>query len=90
MKATFSTKIEMEDPVDKMRLIRNKMVEARRAAENEKAREANAKMKVMKATWGYEELIHANNVDRDCVQDPLQLVAVGADVEALYPNLFDL
>ena len=45
------TKIEMEDPVDKMRLIRNKMVEA----ENEKAREANAKMKVMKATWGYEE-----------------------------------
>ena len=39
-KTSFSTKIEMDDPVDKMRLIRNKMVEARREADNAKDREA--------------------------------------------------
>ena len=44
----------------------------------------------VKRKWGNEDLIHAKDVDRDCVQDPLQLVVIGADVEALYLNLSDI
>ena len=35
-------------------------------------------------------MIHAMDVDQAKIQDPLELVAIGADVEALYPNLADL
>ena len=40
--------------------------------------------------WESEVLVHAKDVANDCVQDHLQLVVVGADVEALYPNLTDI
>jgi hypothetical protein len=36
--------------------------------------------------WGGEDVIHAKNVDNTLIQDILQVVVVGADVEALFPN----
>ena len=72
-----------------MRLIRNKMVEARRAADRDKARESNYVKDPMRK-WGEEDIIYARDVDNDLVQDHKQVIVVGADVEALYPNLTDI
>ena len=80
----------MDEPVDKMRMVRNKMVDARQAADRVKDREAMAKTEVMRKKWNDEDLIHAKDVDNKFIQDIMQLVAVGADVEALYPNLSDI
>ena len=71
MNLTFSIPQETEDPIDKIRMIRNKMVDARRAADRVKNREAMAKTEIMRKKWNDEDLIHAKDVDRDCVQDPL-------------------
>mgnify|MGYP007048517881 CR=1 FL=1 len=37
-----------------------------------------------------EEMIFAKDMDNAMVHDPKELVVVGADVEALYPNLVDI
>jgi hypothetical protein len=87
---SFSTPQELDDPIDKMRLIRNKMVDARRAADRSKAEDAVLIRKEYKKTWMGEDLTHAKDVDNERVQDVLQLVVIGADVEALYPSLTDI
>ena len=89
MNVTFANNIVIEEPVDKMRLIRNKMVEARRAADRDKAKKSNV-MQEPKKKWGGEDVIYAKDVDNDLIQDHHQVVVVGADVEALYPNLADI
>ena len=37
-----------------------------------------------------EDVIHAKDVDNTLIQDILQVVVIGADVEALFPNLADI
>ena len=69
-----------------MRTIRNKMVEARRAEDRDIADDAKAKRTPMKM-WEGERIVYARDVDNTRVQDNHQVVVVGADVEALYPNL---
>ena len=41
-------------------------------------------------TWKGERLIYAKDAKPEDIQDALDLVVVGADVEALYPNLSDI
>ena len=79
----------IDEPVDKMRLIRNKMVEARRASDRDKAKDSKVVKEPMKK-WGGEDVIHAKDVDNTLIQDILQVVVIGADVEALFPNLADI
>ena len=81
---------ELEDPIDKMRLIRNKMVDARRAAYRSRAEDAFLIRKEYKKTWMGEDITHAKDVDKEMVQDVLQLLVIQADVEALYPRLTDI
>ena len=75
-----------EEPFDKMRMIRNKMVEARRLADKELHRSYKDKTERL----GEEDVIYAKDVDNKQVQDHDEVVVVGADVVALYPNLTDL
>ena len=74
-----------DEPLDKMRIIRNKMIEARRAADREEARKSMAKQPPMRE-WEGEVVVHAREVDNAKVQDQSEVVVVGADVEALYPQ----
>ena len=69
---TFSIPQETEDPIDKMRMIRNKMV-----------KDAILVKKQHPATWRGQTLTHARDVDNARVQDDLELVVVGADMEQL-------
>ena len=78
-----------DEPLDKMRIIRNKMIDARRAADKEEARKSMAKQPPMRE-WEGEVVVHAREVDNAKVQDQSEVVVVGADVEALYPNLVDI
>ena len=78
-----------DEPIDKMRIIRNKMVEARRAADRDMAKMTMIKKPPMKE-WEGEEVVHAKDVDNAKVQDHQEVVVVGADVEALCPNLVDI
>ena len=77
-----------EEPFDKMRMIRNKLAESRRAAERDSSRLTKVKDPTKRLEG--EEMIFAKDVDNAMVQDPKELVVVGADVEALYPNLVDI
>ena len=73
---TFVNKPIEEEPIDKMRMIRNKMVEARRAAE----RARNMVSMDKKTTRSLEELsniVYARDVDNSLVQDPHHVVVVG-------------
>ena len=72
-----------------MRMIRNKMVEARRAADRDSAEEYKARKTPMKK-WEGEQLVYARDVDNAMVQDQHQVVVIGADVKGLYPNLVDV
>jgi hypothetical protein len=75
-----------------MRMIRNKMTESRRREENQKLKDALIvrKSKILPESWNGHALIHARDVENKCVQDDLELVVIGADVEALYPSLTDI
>ena len=81
--------VKVEEPVDKMRMIRNKMAEARRAADRDEAMKTKVVEPPMKL-WKGEKVVYAKDVDNDRVQDHGELVVVGADVEALYPSLQDI
>ena len=48
------------------------------------------KRKPTPKTWKGEKMIHARDANPNDIQDTLELVVVGADVEALYPNLSDI
>ena len=79
----------MEDEkFDKMRIIRNKMVEARRAEDRNMAEKCKSVETPM--VWEGERIVYAKDVSNNMVQDQHQVVVVGADVEALYPNLVDV
>ena len=71
-----------------MRMIRNKMVETRRIEDRNLAE----KFKTIETprVWEGEEIVYARDVRNSMVQDRSQVVVVGADVEALYPNLVDV
>ena len=72
-----------DEPFEKMRMIRNKLAEARRAAEKqENAKRANDEMEPMKE-WEGEKVKYARDVDNSQVQDDLEVVVLGADVIAL-------
>ena len=73
-----------------MRMIRNKMVEARRADDKQQSKDAILVRRQLTKTWRGERLTHARDVANDQVQDVLELVVVGADVVALYPSLTDI
>ena len=80
------TKPEVKDePVDKMQMIRNKMVESRRAMERDQAKEDRGEP-VRRWDKG---VTLAKDVLNKFVQDQTKITVVGADVEALYPNLAD-
>ena len=81
---------EEDEPWDKNRVIRNKMVDARRAADKEEARESMSSMKPPMRLWNGEKVTHAKDVDNVLVQDGEEMVVVGADVEALYPSMVDV
>ena len=78
-----------EEPIDKIRMIRNKLAESRRAAERDNNKMTKVKDPAKKTMEG-ERMIFAKDVENAKVQDPMELVVVGADVEALYPNLVDI
>ena len=70
MNVTFANNIVIDEPVDKMRLIRNKMVEARMAADRDKAKESKI-MKEPMRKWGEEDVIHARDVNNIIIKDSL-------------------
>ena len=79
-----------DEPFDKMRMIRNKMAEARRLADkHENAVRAKNEKEPMK-DWEGERILYARDVINSMVQDEQEVVVIGADVVALYPNLTDL
>ena len=65
------------------------MVEARRAEERNMAEKCKVVETPMKR-WEGEQMVYARDVDNARVQDHHQVAVVGADVEALYPNLVDI
>ena len=89
---SFSTIEEkpQEEVIDTMKMIRNKMVEARRADDKQQSKDAILVRRQLLKTWRGERLTHARDVANDQVQDVLELVVVGADVVALYPSLTDI
>jgi hypothetical protein len=71
-------------------MIRNKMVEARRADDKQQSKDPILVRRQLPKTWRGERLNDARDVANDQVQDVLELVVVGADVVALYPSLTDI
>jgi hypothetical protein len=80
---------EKNEPWNKNSVIRNNMVDARRAADKEEAKKHMTKKPPMKM-WEGMKVTHARDVDNAMVQEKEEVVVVGADVEALYPNLVDI
>ena len=80
---------KLDEPFDKMRMIRNKMSESRRMADKEDAKLTKVVEPPVKL-WKGEKVVYARDVDNALVQDHGDLVVVGADVEALYPSLVDV
>ena len=77
--------------IDKMKIIRDKMTQSRKRKENQEIKNAIlVQKKSLPKTWRGEKLSYARDVDNKLVQDEVEMVIVGADVEALYPSLTDL
>ena len=69
----------MEDEkFDKMRIIRNKMVEARRAEDRNMAEKCKSVETPM--VWEGERIVYAKDVSNNMVQDQHQVVVVGANL----------
>ena len=69
------------------------MTESRKRNEAQEIRNAILvrRRRVEKPTqWNGEDLVYAEDVGSEMVQDEVDLVVVGANVEALYPSLTDL
>ena len=64
------------------------MVESRRIEDRNEAKES--KVLDYPKVWEGETIVYARDVNNSMIQDPRQVVVVGADVEALYPNLVDV
>jgi hypothetical protein len=85
--------VQEDGKIDKMKMIREKMTYSRKRKETQEIKNAILvrKMKSEKPTkWNGEDLVYAEDVDNEMVQDEVELVVVGADVEALYPSITDL
>ena len=85
--------MQEDGKIDKMKMIREKMTNSRKRKETQEIRDAILvrRMKSVKPTkWNGEALVYAEDVDNEMVQEEVELVVVGADVEALYPSLTDL
>ena len=78
-----TSKDAKDEPFDKTRVIRNKMAEARRAADKDMARLSSMSKKTPMKEWEGERVTFARDVDNEKVQDHEEVVVVGADVEAL-------
>ena len=73
-----------EEKFDKMRMMRNKMVETRRIEDRNLAEKC--RLIETPLIWEGEGIVYARDVSNSMVQDRSQVVVVGTDVEALYPN----
>jgi hypothetical protein len=80
------------DPFDKMKMIKSKMIMSRKMKDRQEVQDAMIvkRKKVLPKTFKGERLFHANEVHNSRVQEELDLVVVGSDVEALYPSLTDI
>ena len=88
-----TTKIDDSAPFDKMKVLRGKMQASRQKRENQPASNAILVRKQAGAkprTWRGERLKYARDAKKEEIHDVLELVVVGADVEALYPSLSDV
>jgi hypothetical protein len=86
---TFSAQ-SIDEPVDKMKMIRNKIAVFRRKEENkEDALELRRKKSRPNTTNG-QKVTNATEVDRNMAQDEDELVLVDADVVSLYPSIVDI
>ena len=86
---SFSDNKMKEEPFNKMQMIRNKMVDARRAMDRDQAKLSKFK-EDPRDVFNDMEITLASEVPNSHVQDHEEVVIVGADVEALYPNLLDI
>ena len=66
------------------------MVEAKRREEYSQMKDAIMARKQQPYVWNGQKLTHAKDLDNPIFQDELELIVVGADVEALYPSLTDV
>ena len=89
---TFSIPKSEDDPIEKMRIVRNKMADSRRKEEQRIIQDAILiRNRVNKpATVKGQKVTYATDVDRNLVQDEDELVLVGADVVFLYPSMTDI
>ena len=88
---TFSVQPN-DEPVDKMRMIRNKMADSRRKEENRATEDALIlrRNKSRPDIINGQKVTYATDVDRSLVQDEDELVLVGADVISLFPSMVDI
>ena len=73
----------------KTKLIRRKMMEARKKKYQKKEKDALLCKKQIK-TWQGQTLSSSKEMENKDVQDALEMVIVGSDVQALYPSLQDV
>ena len=71
-----------------MKLIRDKMEMSRKRKDKQDIDNALLvrRQKPLHKTLRGEKLIYAKDTDSMKIQDTLELIVVGADIEALYPN----
>ena len=79
------------EKVDKMKMIRGKMMMSRKQRENQETRNAILIRKRKEGNLpqfiNKEGVVYAKDVHNSKVQDDVEVVIIGADVEALYPVL---
>ena len=72
------------------KMIRRKMMEARKRRSQQKMKDALLCRKTAKSPakmfWKNQELISSMDVENSNVQDELEMVIIGSDVKALYPS----
>ena len=76
----------------KTKMIRRKMMEARRKRSQQKMKDGLICRKAggEKKSWNGHQLISAKDVKNEEIQNSLEMVIIGADVQALYPSLADV
>ena len=84
--------MEDNDPIDKMKSIRDKMTASRKRRDRQEVEDAmiTRRRRTLSKTWKGERLIHASEAQNSSIQEELDLVVIGSDVQALYPSLSDV
>ena len=83
---------EDSEPIDKMKNLRDKMTASRKRKDRQEIQDATVirRRKTMPKTWRGEKIIYASEVTSSQIQEELDLVIIGSDVQALYPSLTDV